>query len=155
VVRLFGRRLLDTRLRYLSEPDRFSAAMTRLAGGDPARFSAEYLALSADQTLELRERPHQLGNVVTNLASAVSAMYVRRAPALAAVDNVTAPVLLLWGDQDPLIERRLVDGLLARRPDWTLQVLATAGHLAPLELPDDYAEAVGRWVSSRQTAFDR
>lgn len=151
-VRLFGRRLIDTRLRYLHEPARFTASMARLAGGDPARFSPEYVALSTDQTRELRDRPHQLNNVATNLASAVSAMYVRQGPALVAVDRLRAPALLVWGDQDPLIERRLIEGLLARRPDWTLQVLATAGHLAPLELPDAYVDTVGRWLSSIRTA---
>jgi pimeloyl-ACP methyl ester carboxylesterase len=149
LVRLYGHRLIDLKLRYLTDPDRFSASMEKLAGGDPSRFSPDYIALSTDQMRELRSRPRQLANAVTAFASAMSAMYVRQRRALAAIDQVTAPVLLLWGDQDPLIDQPVIDGLVARRPDWDLHVFASAGHLAPLELPDAYVRLVGKWAAHK------
>jgi pimeloyl-ACP methyl ester carboxylesterase len=64
----------------------------------------------------------------------------------AAIDQVAVPVLLVWGDQDPLVVRPIIDHELQRRPDWQLRVLESAGHVAPLELPDAYVDAVRGWL---------
>jgi pimeloyl-ACP methyl ester carboxylesterase len=146
LVRLWGRRLIDTKLRYLTDPERFAAA-ARYAGGDLSRATPEILALATDQMYEVRSQPARMSYAVTAFASAMSAMFVSQRPALVAIDQVAASVLLVWGDQDPLVVRPVVDHALARRPDWRLRVLETAGHAAPLELPDAYVEAVGRWLT--------
>lgn len=149
LVRVWGRRAIDTKLRYLTDPERLAAGAARYAGVDISRVAPENLALVADQMREIRSRPTLLGHAVTAFASTLSAMYVRRRPALAAIDQVAAPVLLVWGDRDPLIVRPIVDHVLARRRDWRLRVFEGAGHLAPLEFPDDYADVVGRWLAER------
>jgi pimeloyl-ACP methyl ester carboxylesterase len=78
-------------------------------------------------------------------------MVVDSRPTLAAIDRIAVPVLVLWGDQDPVIERSMIDHVLARRPDWDLHVLESTGHLVPLEVPERYTEAVGRWLSQPST----
>jgi pimeloyl-ACP methyl ester carboxylesterase len=75
---------------------------------------------------------------------------------LAAIDQVPGPVLVVWGDQDRLVARPIIDHALERRPDWQLRVVESAGHLAPLELPDAYVDAVRGWlvqpVSTRRSS---
>ena len=66
---------------------------------------------------------------------------------LEAIDTVAVPVLLVWGDQDQLVQREVIDHALERRPDWHLHVLESAGHAAPLEVPDAYARAVLSWLT--------
>ena len=66
---------------------------------------------------------------------------------------MAVPTLLLWGDQDPLIGRPVIDDLAARRPDWSLHVLESVGHLLPVEAADAYADVVGAWW--RQVASPR
>ena len=70
-----------------------------------------------------------------DVAAAIPAMYVEQQPAETAIASVAAPTLLLLGEHDPLIERRVIDDLVARRPAWRLHVFEKVGHLPPLEVP--------------------
>jgi pimeloyl-ACP methyl ester carboxylesterase len=146
LVRVWGRRLVDVKLRYLTDPEQLAAAGEQ-SGGDLTRVSPESLALAAEQARELRDHPARLGYAVTAFASAAASMFVSRRQALAAIDQVTVPVLLVWGDQDRLVTRPVIDHAVARRPDWRLHVLESAGHAAPLEVPDAYVDAVRGWLS--------
>ncbi|WP_067847149.1 alpha/beta fold hydrolase [Nocardia lijiangensis] len=117
-----------------------------LAGGDPSRVDPELIAV-VDETLgELSATPRRLRDGVVAFGSALSSMYVDRGPALRAIDRLDAPTLLLWGDDDPLVERRAIDDLLARHPDWALHVFESVGHLPPWEVPEEYARIVGCWL---------
>jgi pimeloyl-ACP methyl ester carboxylesterase len=145
LVRLVGRRTIEAKLAYLdgkSVPSMFSGL-----GGDISKIPPETVAVWREQIAEVRHHPATLGHAATAFASVVSAIYVDQAATWSAIDRVTAPVLLLWGSEDPLITRLMIDGALARRPDWHLHVLAGAGHNAPAERPDEYVETVGRWLT--------
>jgi pimeloyl-ACP methyl ester carboxylesterase len=145
ILRLLGPRLLDLKQR-LSDPQALSSSRLDVAWGDLSRLSPEITTLLAEERQQIRSQPRRLSGAVTTFTSAVSAMYVDRRPIQEAIDRVAAPALLLWGDQDPLIGRAVVDGVIARRPDWDLHVFRTVGHLPPLEVPEAYAESVGRWL---------
>jgi pimeloyl-ACP methyl ester carboxylesterase len=150
---VFGRRLIDLKLRY-ADPTAPATGRLDIVGGDLSRLSPEMAALWAEQFTEMRSRPGRLGGAVPAFASAVSAMYVARRPVHEAIDRVAAPTFLLCGDQDPLIDRAVIDYLIARRPDWNLHVFETVGHLVPLEVPDAYVDLVGRWLAERHAAPD-
>ena len=91
--------------------------------------------------------PETLGYAATAFASVISGIVVDQRGVWDAIDRISAPVLLMWGEDDPMLERSMVDVVLARRPDWNLHVFAGAGHAAPAERPDEYAAAVGRWLT--------
>ena len=146
MVRLWGRRLVDAKLRSLTDPERLVAS-GRISGGDVTRIAPESLALAADQMREVREHPTRLGYTATAFASATYAAFVSPRRMLEAIDTVAVPVLLVWGDQDQLVQREVIDHALERRPDWHLRVLESAGHAAPLEVPDAYVEAVRGWLT--------
>jgi len=145
LVGLFGSALVDAKLRYARQQT-VPAGRLDIAGGDVSRCSAELITLVTEQLDGLRSQPHRWRDGIVAFASAVSAMYVDRRPVQEAIDRLTTPTLLLWGDQDPLIERAVIDYLIARRPDWDLRIFETVGHLAPLEIPQVYAETVGEWL---------
>jgi pimeloyl-ACP methyl ester carboxylesterase len=136
LLRLTGRRLLELKKR------RYGLAAY---GGDPSRLSPDITALWAEELDVMRARPDRLPDAVTAFTSAVSAMYVNRRPVREAIDRVAVPALLLWGDQDPLIGRPVIDDLAARRPDWSLHVFESVGHLLPVEVASAYADVVGEW----------
>ena len=146
LVRLRGRRLVDAKLRQLTDPEQL-AATGRVSGGDVTRIAPESLALAADQMREVRDHPARLGYATTAFASATYAAFVSPRRMLEAIDTVTVPVLLVWGDQDQLVAREVIDHALERRPDWHLHVLESAGHAAPLEVPDAYVDAVRSWLT--------
>jgi pimeloyl-ACP methyl ester carboxylesterase len=127
---------------------RDARAAARISGGDLSRMSAEMAALLDEERRGVFAQPWRLDAVATAWNSAVTAMYMRRRPVEEAIDRVAAPTLLVWGDQDPLIGGTVIDSLIARRPDWDLRVVHGAGHVLPMEVPDDYVEAVTSWYTA-------
>lgn len=68
-----------------------------------------------------------------------------RAPLRQAVATLQAPTLLLWGEQDRLVSKAMIDRAARRRPDWTRVDLPRVGHAPMLEVPDRYLATVGDW----------
>jgi pimeloyl-ACP methyl ester carboxylesterase len=66
-----------------------------------------------------------------------------------ALDRITSPTLVVWGDQDRLIGRPVIERALARRPDLDLVELDGIGHVPMLEAPDRYLAAVSAWLDGR------
>jgi pimeloyl-ACP methyl ester carboxylesterase len=144
LVRTWGRRMIDYKLTFLTDPEKLREQTVRTAGGDPSRLSGDTVSLWAARLRELRSEPQKMSNAATAFVSATAAMFSNRRPTLDAIDRVPAPTRLLWGEEDPLITREVIDFIIGRRPDWELDVFQGAGHLLPLELPDDYADASSR-----------
>ena len=63
-----------------------------------------------------------------------------------ALDRITSPTLVVWGDRDRLIGRPVIDRALARRPDIASVELDGVGHVPMLEAPDRYLAAVTAWL---------
>lgn len=146
LVGLWGRRAIDTKLSYLAES---TTRSLRPLGGDPTRIPVDTKALLIDQVGNLRARPTRMGHAATAFAAVVRDILVDPTAALEAIDRVSAPVLLLWGAEDRIVVRPMITEVLARRPDWDLRVFSAAGHLLPLELPDEYVAAVATWLEAR------
>jgi pimeloyl-ACP methyl ester carboxylesterase len=56
------------------------------------------------------------------------------------------PTLIIRGEQDGLIPADEADALVSLMPKAELVVLAGAGHLPPLEVPEEFTGAVARWL---------
>lgn len=56
------------------------------------------------------------------------------------------PTLIVRGEQDTLIPADEADALAALMPKAEVVVLAGAGHLPPLEVPEEFTGAVARWL---------
>lgn len=59
-----------------------------------------------------------------------------------AVDAVSCPTLVVWGEQDQLVGRHVIDHLQDRRPDWEFERLGDCGHVPMIEWPDRYLDLV-------------
>lgn len=88
-----------------------------------------------------------LGTVEQTMPTATRSLLVQLGPGRgrlwAAVDAVTAPTLIVGGEEDRLVPPAVLDQLTARRPDWPRRRLAGVGHVPMLEVPDQLAELVG------------
>jgi pimeloyl-ACP methyl ester carboxylesterase len=60
--------------------------------------------------------------------------------------NNEVPTLIVRGEQDTLIPPDEADALAALMPKAEVVVLAGAGHLPPLEVPEEFTGAVARWL---------
>jgi pimeloyl-ACP methyl ester carboxylesterase len=116
-----------------------------LTGGSLGRLSPETRALLDEQVAAVTAP--QLAAGIAALAATMRELTVAPAATFAAIDGVRAPTVIVRGDRDPLLDEATVAAVLARQPTWADEVLAGAGHLAPVELPDDYAQAVARGLT--------
>lgn len=94
-----------------------------------------------------RELPWRQTSFVAAAESVVSLLVpgrrVRRA-----VDTAQAPTLLIWGEEDRLVGRHVIEGLAERRPDWDVEVFDGCGHAPMLEMPDHYLDVVTAWLEA-------
>lgn len=134
--------------RAVEADEIFTGKRAAAVGGDPQLVSPEQRAVSADELADLD--PRRLPGTVTAFASAISAMFINQRSTLRLLDRVSAPVLLLWGSDDPLIDQPS-HWQQARRPGWTPHPIDGAGHLLPIERPGDYVAAVQAWMPSTTT----
>ncbi|HEV8439200.1 MAG TPA: alpha/beta hydrolase [Methylomirabilota bacterium] len=64
------------------------------------------------------------------------------------IHRVTAPTLLVWGDEDRLVPRVYADEFARRLPAARLEVVEGAGHAPHLEQPEAAARVVQRFLSA-------
>jgi pimeloyl-ACP methyl ester carboxylesterase len=112
--------------------------------GDPSRLSPELREVGIANLSYGRETPWRLPGFVAAAESLVSAL-LNSGDVVRAMDAVTAPTLLVWGNRDRLVGWPVIEHARAQRPDWSLEVMETVGHAAMVEDPQGYLEVVRRW----------
>jgi len=70
-----------------------------------------------------------------------------------AIDAVRAPVLVLQGDRDRLVNVASARAIAARR-DWDLEVFEGVGHVPQLEIPTRFVDTVERWLARTHAPRD-
>jgi pimeloyl-ACP methyl ester carboxylesterase len=78
--------------------------------------------------------------------SLVAALALKR-KVLRWVQEVVAPTLLLQGAQDRLVPVASARNIASLRPDWEYHEFAGAGHVPMLEVPAEFVEVVGDWLT--------
>lgn len=108
--------------------------------------------------LEAAEHGRELSWRLASFVTAAESMMAQligpgRGRVQRAVATIEAPTLLLWGLDDRLVGRAVIDGLLARRPDWDCHVWEDVGHVPMIEVPDAFLDVVTGWLA-REPARD-
>ncbi|QIX53541.1 alpha/beta fold hydrolase [Rhodococcus sp. DMU1] len=146
VLRLAGRRILAAKRTAIEDAVSVAGAQTDLLGGDPSRVSRAQVDLWLEGLAAAREHPERPAGTATAFASIVEAMFITQRRTNEALDSVRAPVLVLWGNNDHLVDpTSLVQH--ARRPGWTPRPVDDVGHLLSVEAPDLYTQVVGQWLA--------
>jgi pimeloyl-ACP methyl ester carboxylesterase len=133
------------RSRAFEAGDMLTGRRAAAVGGDPQLVPPEQRAVLAEELADLDAR--RLPGTVTAFASAFSAMFINQRSTLQLLDRISAPVLLLWGTDDPLIDQPS-HWQQAQRPGWTPHPIDGAGHLLPIERSGDYVATVQAWMHS-------
>jgi pimeloyl-ACP methyl ester carboxylesterase len=133
--------------RWRDDPTdpQLAEAIARM-GTDAARISPALLSL-IDEEIERYRLPWRIDGAIQAAVSTLAAMTVDEGMVRAELGRIEAPTVVLWGDQDRVIPRRLVDGLMELHPAWAFRPVDGLGHLLPLEAPDTYVEVVAEWMS--------
>lgn len=144
-LRLAGPRALARKRAAVTGADVFTDARVDLLGGDPTLVSPEQAAVWVDDLTTAAQRPELLVGGISAFASAMTAMFVDQQPVVDALDRLPVPVLLLWGTDDPLADPSSYQQH-AERPGWTSRAVEHAGHLLPIERPDECVRLVQDWL---------
>ena len=111
-------------------------------GPEVSRMSPELLSLAAEAIGRMKV-PWRVEGAVDAAFSGVRALTVDEASTRAGLATITAPTLLLWGADDRVIPRRLIDEVEAAHPSWSSRTIEGVGHLLPGESPGLYVELAG------------
>jgi pimeloyl-ACP methyl ester carboxylesterase len=120
-------------------------AMARM-GTDASSISSSLLSLIAEE-IERYRVPWRIDGAIQAAASVLAALTVDEGSVRAELERIDAPTLVLWGDQDRVIPRRLVDELVELHPAWAFRVVGGIGHGLPWEAPDTYVRLVTDWMT--------
>lgn len=149
-----GERLMRYRFARKSPQELYDDTL-RLILADPDGVRPAIRQIGVEAAEHARELPWRLPAFVAAAESIMSLLIgPGRARVNRALDAIEAPTLLLWGVEDKLVGRPVIDGLLERRPDWDLHVWEGVGHVPMVEVPDAFLRVVTGWLDRRRTPRD-
>jgi pimeloyl-ACP methyl ester carboxylesterase len=111
-------------------------------GTEVSRFSPELLSLAAEEVGRL-VLPWRVEGAVDAANSVLRALTVDEARTREALDSIMAPTSLLWGADDRVIPKRLIDEVEAAHPSWSSRTIDGVGHVLPWDSPELYVELAG------------
>lgn len=141
-----GERFL--RYRYARKsPQEIYDETLRLILSDPESVRPALREVGLEAAEQARDLPWRLGAFVTAAESMMAQLIgPGRGRVQRAIEAIEAPTLLLWGVDDKLVGRPVIDGLLEERPDWDLHVWEDVGHVPMVEVPDAFLRVVNGWL---------
>lgn len=128
-------------------PERVYRETVELVYADPDQLREPLREVAVENVARARDLDWRIDGFVQAATSLVRLLAGARTISRA-IARIEAPTLVLWGDQDQLVGRPVIDGLTARRPEWDLYVFADCGHVPMLEFPDDFTRVVERWLET-------
>lgn len=143
------RRLIDW--YAASTPEELIAENERFVHADPDRVRPALRAAHVDNAAYGKRHPWRLESYAAAANSVVRLLLGRRRLD-DALDRLSVPTLLLWGDHDRLVGRPVIERTMQRRPDLDLVELPGVGHAPMMEAPTAYLAAVSRWLEERAPA---
>lgn len=126
----------------------------RLGPLDQGRTMAELAAAAPAELLGPDPDPAAAPVVETLLAELPEASYRAGLQCLVTFNrreelaSIAVPTLLIAGDQDPNAPLKTMTRMAETIPGARLEVLENTGHMAPLECPDRFADAVRRFLEA-------
>jgi pimeloyl-ACP methyl ester carboxylesterase len=145
-----GERVLSMRRRR-STPLRQVRDMLRLCGVDPDALPASTI----DRSIALLEQRQDVAGMDRAFLSAARSLVRLLADPRSyrqAMASVTAPVLMVQGDQDRLVPVAAARDIAARMPGWRYLELPGVGHVPQLQVPEALAAEVIAWLAATAEA---
>lgn len=142
-----GPGLLAYHLRRAS-PQELVNRTLRIVAAEPGRVAPQVLETAVKMAAARRQLPWAV-QALSQSGRSVGAVLARRRRYLEAVRSITAPTLLLWGDQDRVVSPAGLRRLAELRPDWKAVVLPGVGHVPQLETPLTVAREIVSWWGER------
>lgn len=116
---------------------------------DPTRVRPPLRAVGLENTAYGQRTPWRLDGFAA-AGESLLPLLLGRTTLNRAVDAIEAPTLVVWGDEDQLVTKPVIDAVTGRREDFDLHVFPGVGHVPMVEVPDDYLEVVVPWIGEKR-----
>jgi pimeloyl-ACP methyl ester carboxylesterase len=113
--------------------------------GDPSHLTTELQEVGLANLIYGRQTDWRLPSFVAAAESLVVEL-VRSRRLLSAVDEADVPTLVVWGEQDQLVGRPVIEHLVERRPEWHLHEFPHIGHVPQVESPSEYVAVTSSFL---------
>ncbi|WP_375499700.1 alpha/beta fold hydrolase [uncultured Jatrophihabitans sp.] len=126
----------------------------KLCFAKPERFPPARMAEAVAEATYRADLPWAESAVLRSLRGLALSQFLRSSTAWKAMRAITAPTLVLWGDEDRLVAPDLAPYVAAAIPNSRLLVLEDIGHTAMMEDPVASARAVIALLDSSRKASE-
>lgn len=144
VVKGLGKRVME-RVWSSSSPDEIYDETLELVHHDPSRVKPALRDVAIENLADAAETDWYVPAFAEATESLVGQL-MRPWQLFRAVEQIVAHTLLVWGDEDQLVRRPVIDGLRERRPDWDVHVFEGVGHVPMVEVADAFLEVLDGWL---------
>lgn len=134
--------------KAMEDPEAYMDEMGKILFVDPSRMPADARRVSVEMATERATMPW-VSQAFSEAAKSLFAVLLKRKSFAADVREIQVPALIVQGAQDRLVDVESARWLAAERPDWKLQVFDNVGHVPMLEVPEQFLDVVGSWLSER------
>jgi pimeloyl-ACP methyl ester carboxylesterase len=141
---MVGERFLALR-RKRSTPMRQVRDMLRLCGVDPDALPPETIDRSID-LIGRREDVPAMDKAFLSAARSLLRVLIDPRRYRAAMASITAPVLMVQGDEDRLVPVAAARDIAQRHPGWRYRELPGVGHVPQLQVPEKVAAEFLAWL---------
>jgi pimeloyl-ACP methyl ester carboxylesterase len=138
-------RLVLRRMWSRLTPEQQWADTVEFVYGQPEHISPELREVGLSNVVYGRQAEWRLPSFVAAAESLVGALVGARG-LLRAVDDADVPTMVVWGAEDQLVGRPVIEHLVERRPDWHLHEFPGIGHVPQVEAPEAYVEVTTRFL---------
>ncbi len=137
-----GLSALASRRLAVATPEQRARAVLELCFADPTAIPQQRMDEAVEEVRRRSGLAHGNDSFTRSLRGLIGSYLVRGPRSLwARAATVQAPTLLVWGEQDRLVDVALAPRAAATFPDARLLVLPGVGHVAQMERPDLVARA--------------
>lgn len=142
-----GERVLARRQQRLTPTEQVRETML-LSVADPEALDPEIFDEHVEMARQRRELPYARAALLQAARSMLITIGPRARTLWQAVEDVSAPTLLLHGSRDRLVTAGGIAAVARRRPDWTTISYDDLGHIPMLEAPHRLADDIEQWMST-------
>jgi pimeloyl-ACP methyl ester carboxylesterase len=132
-------------------PEQLVAETLRLCSADPGRIEQAVVDAHVALEAERLAQPGWQDSFYAATRSLVRVLVLRR-QVVRWLHLVTAPTLLVQGDEDRLVRVEAARAVASLRPDWEYHEFAGAGHVPMMEVPSEFFAVTGDWLARHGSA---
>lgn len=127
-------------------PEQLVYETLRLCSADPSRIEQAVVDAHIALEAERLAQPGWQESFYASTRSLVRVLALKRR-VVRWVRSVSAPTLLVQGDEDRLVRVEAARAVASLRPDWEYHEFAGAGHVPMMEVPGEFLTVTGDWLA--------